>query len=127
MNAGDTYIVPLPDTSVDSHLWVIISDPSQSDAVLIVNFTSWRGDKDQACVLDKGDHPYISRRTCVNFRQAKVCAAAQLDELARAGKMVHREPLRPEILQRIRDAVPESWISEDNAQMLVEQGLVELF
>jgi hypothetical protein len=57
IEAGDTLLVALPNTSVDSHLWMVISDPTQSDEVLIVNFTSWREDKDQACVLNRGDHP----------------------------------------------------------------------
>ncbi len=71
MNAGDTLLIPLPDTSLDSHLWMVISDPAQSDECVIVSFTSWRADKDQACVVDVGEHPYVSKKTCVNFRDAK--------------------------------------------------------
>jgi hypothetical protein len=58
MDAGTTLHVPQPGASYDSHLWMIISDP-KNDPVLIVNFTSWEDWKDQACVLNVGDHPYI--------------------------------------------------------------------
>ena len=125
MNAGDTLLIALPDASVDSHMWMVISDPAQSDDVLIVNFTSWRADKDQACILDRGDHPYISRKTCINFKDAKVCKAENLDKLIDAGQMKSLEPLSTDILRRIRDSVADSRISQDNAQFLVDQGLVE--
>ena len=105
---------------------MVISDPTQSERVLIVNFTSWRADKDQACVLEQGDHPYISKKTCVNYKDAKLCETAKLDELVKNGLMKPHDPLNPGILERIRNSVPDSWISQDNAQFLVKQGLVEL-
>ena len=61
MNPGDTLLIVLPGTSLDSHLWIVISDPSQHESCVIVNLTSWRSDKDQSCVLKPGDHPYITR------------------------------------------------------------------
>lgn len=64
MNAGDTVLIPLPDTSYGSHLWMVISDPGQGDECVIVNFTAWRADKDQACVVEPGMHPYVTKRTC---------------------------------------------------------------
>ncbi len=49
MNAGDTFRIPQPGTSLDSHLWVVISDPVvDPDRVLIVNFTTRRKDSDPA-------------------------------------------------------------------------------
>jgi len=125
VNAGDTLLAAPRDTSVDSHLWAIISDPTQSGDVLIVNFTSWRQDKDQACILNVSDHPYISRTTCVNYREAKRVEAAKLDKLLNSGQMQLNMPLGSEVLERIRAAVPDSWISQDNAQFLVDQGLVD--
>jgi hypothetical protein len=66
MKAGDTLLIDDPGTTLDSHLWIVISDPDvDPEHVVIVNLTSYRADKDQACVLDKGDHPYLSHRTCV--------------------------------------------------------------
>lgn len=31
MKAGDTFHIPQAGTSLDSHLWVVISDPAQID------------------------------------------------------------------------------------------------
>ena len=69
MNAGDTIIIPLPGTSYDSHCWMVISDPEQGDECVIVNFTTWRADKDTACVVEAGEHCYVKHKTLVNFER----------------------------------------------------------
>jgi hypothetical protein len=67
MNAGDTFRIPQPGTSLDSDLWVVISIPDvESDRLLIVNFTTRRPDSDAACILRAGEHPFVHHETCVN-------------------------------------------------------------
>lgn len=73
MNGGDTFRIPQPGTSLDSHLWIVISDPAVDDErILIVNFTTLRPDSDQACILVAGEHPFVQHQTCVNYGGAKV-------------------------------------------------------
>jgi len=124
VKAGDTIVIPLPDTSYDSHLWMVISDPSQGDECVIVNFTSWRADKDQACVVEPGEHPYVSRRTCVNYRDAKRCKTGDLDKLIASRNLKNSAPLSAELLARIRNAVAESRMNWDCVQLLIDQGLI---
>lgn len=69
MKTGDTFRF----RSGDPHLWIVISDPAKdADKVLIVNVTSWRGDKDQTCLVGPGDHPLIEHNSCINFRGSRV-------------------------------------------------------
>jgi len=126
MKVGDTILVDAPGTSYDSHLWMVISDPDQGSQCLIVNFTSWRADKDQACVVEAGEHPYIKHRTCVEFRGAKLVPIAKLEECLRSGALVSHEPLSAPLLAKIRAAVPNSRISLGFAQLLMDQGVVSL-
>ncbi|MCC6127399.1 MAG: hypothetical protein IT426_20770 [Pirellulales bacterium] len=126
MNAGDTILIDEPGTSYDSHLWMVISDPKQDDRCLIVNFTSWRADEDQACVVEAGEHPYIKHRTCVKFRGAKLVPIATLDACLGSGGLVPHSPLSANLLAKIRNAVPNSRISIDHAHVLMDQGLVSL-
>jgi hypothetical protein len=103
MKAGDTFR-PAENT-VDQfiHLWVIISDPEQDpDEVLIVSLTEYHPKKDTACILGPGDHPFIHKKTCVAYNLAN---APSLDELVRArdrGDLVPNDPMRPDVLERIR-------------------------
>ena len=124
MTAGETIIIPLPGTSYDSHLWMVISDPAQGDECVIVNFTSWRADKDQACIVEPGEHPYVSKKTCVNFKDAKKCKTGDLDTLVASKKLEHAAPLSVELLAKIRSAVPESRMNWECVQLLIDQGLI---
>ena len=126
MKAGDTILVDVPGTRYDSHLWMVISDPDQGSQCLIVNFTSWRADKDQACVVELGEHPYIKHKTCVEFKGAKLVLIAKLEECLHSGALVSHEPLSAPLLAKIRVAVPNSRISLGFAQLLMDQGVVGL-
>ena len=60
METGDTLIIPIPGVNLDSHLWIVISNPiADPERIVLVNFTKYRADKDQACVLNVGDHEFI--------------------------------------------------------------------
>ena len=124
MNAGDTIIIIAPGTSYDCHLWMVISDPAQSEDCLIVNFTSWRADKDQACVVEVGEHPYVKNKTCVNFRDAKLCKLTDLEALIATKHLEAHQPLSPGLLRKIRNAVPESRMRMRYVQLLMDQGVV---
>ncbi len=126
MRAGDTILINESGTTYDSHLWMVISDPNQGDRCLIVNFTSWRVDKDQACVVEAGEHPYIKHKTCVEFKGAKLVATAKLEECLRSGALAPHEPLSANLLAKIRAAVSNSRIRLDFAQLLIDQGLASL-
>jgi len=127
MNAGDTFRIPQPGTSLDSHLWVVISDPVvDAERVLIVNFTTRRKDSDPACILQAGEHPFVHHETCVNYAGAKVVSGAQIQTLLQRGLLSSHIALSDALLKRIRDGVAASErMSLDHADILIEQGLIE--
>ena len=126
MNPGDTVIVALRDTSVDSHLWIVISDTVVApDRVVIVNMTSWRSDKDQACVLEVGDHSYVTHRTCINYADAKIQTTANLETLIAKGMVQRHATCSEELLVRIRDGVNESRMKMHIVEELVAQGVID--
>jgi hypothetical protein len=126
LRTGDTLRVTDPNGSYDSHLWIVVSRPeTDNDNVLIVNLTSWRCDKDQACVLDVGDHPYIRKKTCVNYPDSKIVSSQQLDALIQSGHLEKHDPVTMELLERIRQgAMLSRFMPLDHAQILIDQGLV---
>ncbi len=127
MDAGSTLYVPDPGASYDSHFWIILSDPKKDPArVLIVNLTSWEAWKDQACTFAVGDHPYVQHKTCVNYRDAKVVALEKLYQLKDSGKLKMGEPLSPGLLQKVREAVADSLLALEYADLLCSQGLIDL-
>ena len=127
MNAGDTFRIPQPGTSLDSHLWVVISDPAQdANEILIVNFTTLRADSERACVLVAGEHPFVKHDTCVNYRGAKVVSEASIESLIKAGHVQAHATVSSAILKRIQDGAANSTrMSLDHAEILSKQGLID--
>ena len=127
IKAGDSFRVPEPGTSLDSHLWVVISDPAaDSERVLIVNFTTRRKDSDPACILQAGEHPFVRHETCVNYAGAKVVSEAQIRTLVQKGLLSSHAALSAALLERIRDgAAASERMSLRHADILIEQGLIE--
>lgn len=105
----------------------MISDPEiDPDAVLIVNLTSFREDKDQACILNSGDHPFVKHQTCVNYQDAKIVKTSDLEMLLHNGKIKPHASLKADVLARIRDgAMRSTRIKLSRAQILLDQGLVD--
>jgi len=124
VDIGDTFIADAPGTSIDSHLWMVISYPAKSHEVVIVNFTSYREDKDQACVVEKSEHPYLKKQSIVNYPAAKLVAVKQLEALLDAGHMVDHEPLSNALLDKILDCSSDSQIDMFLWDMLNEQELI---
>lgn len=128
MRAGDTF--KLLDTTIDDHLWVVISDPllDVADPVVIVNLTTCReGRTNPTCILEPGDHPFVRHPTAVRYEAALDVSNPGLEGRANDGSIVLQGQLRPSVLDRIRRGAtePRSGIPEACRQILLKQGLIE--
>jgi hypothetical protein len=123
--AGDTFIHARA-TGLLPHLWAIISDTERSnEQVVIVSLTTWSADKDASCTLEAGDHPLVTRRTCVSYRDARIVTTADLVRLEQQRLIDRREPLTPGVLDRIRAGAGCSpFIKIQVRQFLDEQHLL---
>ncbi len=122
MNGGDTFLVVRP----YNHLYMVISDPAlDADKVVIVNFTTHSPDEEQNCVLEAGEHTFISRKTAVRYKDARVVSVSSLQNLVRANQMTMREPLSEDVLQRVRDgAALSDFLPEGCRKILTDQNLI---
>lgn len=126
MKLGDTFRITAAGRNLDRHLWIVLSDPSIDDQnVLIVNLTSWRADKDQACILDRGDHAFVEHRTCVNYAEAKVQRLSTLDSIRQAGQMCDEGTLDSDVLGRVLEGAAQSTMMDlGKADILIGQELI---
>lgn len=126
MKAGDTF--RFSERVKDDHLWMIISEPDRNpDAPLvIVSFTTFRLSNDPSCIVLPGDHPFLTRETCVYYRGARFAQRGTFDRCVACGDIIPEDPLSPEILARVREGAARSpYIREGIRKLLVEQGLIE--
>src|SRR5437588_4270426 len=123
MDAGTTFLR----ADTDRHLWVVVSDPKvDPEHVLIVNLTTVDDRKEQVCILHPGDHPWVKHDTCVNYGDSIVTTLAKLNAGHSGGALRLHSPMKPEVLKKIRDgALDSERMQLDNADILINQGLVE--
>ena len=121
MQAGFTFL-----TEVDRHLWVILSDPSKDDQkVVIVSLTTLGPYKDQACIIRRGSHPWVTHDTCVAYDFARIVKLADLVALKNAGKIRLQDPLSSALLEHIRQSAADSTrFPMGCADILIDQGLL---
>lgn len=126
MNSGTTFI--FSEKPNQEHLWMVVTNP-KLEKVVIVNFTSFRLGSDESCVVDAGEHPFVRKKTCVNYADAKVVPSKNLAKLLgmkrHNGSFVcpQREPLSNELLLRIQQGAVISDRTPLEAKSIVEQLL----
>ena len=121
---GDTF--RLSNTSIEIHLHIIISNPSQhNNKIVTVNFTSWRDDKDQSCIVEVGEHSFIKVRSCVDYRRNTLISLDTYEQCLKSGDIVSYDPVSEILLKRIIDGARISpYISYGSRQILADQGLI---
>ena len=124
---GDTF--QLANRNINDHLFVIISDPSQNpNQIVTANFTKWKADKDQSCIVDVREHPFIKVRSCVYYREDRLITLEQYEKLLRSCDLVPNEPVREDLLKRILEGAAISpHLSFGSREILVNQGLIDTY
>jgi len=124
---GDTFQLRNRSTDIDTHLHIIISDPAQNpNQIVTANFTKWRADKDQSCIVDVGEHPFLKVRSCVDYRRDRLISLNLYEQCMRSGDLVSHDPVCKGLLKRILDGAGISpYISFGSRKILVDQGLID--
>ena len=106
MNPGETII----GLDFGNHLWIVLSNPTSDGQIALVNLTTHgRGPPcGPACtVLAVGEHPFVTRESCVYFRGAYLNPLAPLIQARTHGTLRQHDALSPDLLRRIQDGALE--------------------
>jgi hypothetical protein len=111
MKLGDAFRMGVPPKFNVPHLFFVISDPAQNGGTfLIVNITKDYIRAGRECVLQKGDHPWITVESFVTFRDALEITptmATGLQSLI-GTEVFPEDPLDPVVLKRIVEVAKAS-------------------
>lgn len=110
---------------LDNHPWIVLSDPERdSKNILIVNLSSINPRKEQACVVQKEEHPSLKNDSCVMYGMAQITSIVVLEQKLEDGDLTKDTPVSPELLGRMRLAAFKSGrLSFEARQILESQGL----
>ncbi len=125
MKAGNTFYIR--DRGVDTHLWVVISDPDRDPVrVVMVSMTTYEDYKEDVCLLDVGDHPSIRHKTCIAYNEARMTTLETLNTLIGGGYLSMQPPVSEAVLWRIRAGVSKSTrIHYKYIEVLLDQEVIE--
>lgn len=128
MFAGTTFLLARDHREIDEHLWIIITETETfPETVVIVSVTTHTPEKDQACIIERGQHPRITHRSCISFAHAKVVTREFLLERKDKGSIKLQDPISPTLLEKIRNSIGDSLtLPLSIADILIEQGIIDL-
>ena len=129
MREGDAFkILATGDDYDGRHLWVVVSDPKKNpDRVVIVNLNSIKSEfiHDPACMLDKGDHPFVHHPTYVNYQLAREYTLSKLTEWTKQYKLDMQTSVSSSLLARIRlGAAKSKFLKKGLKKLLSDQGII---
>lgn len=109
-----------------AHLRAVISDPQDDpENVVIVSLTTWREGKDASCKIERGEHPFVTHSTCVDYRHAMSVTVTQLLDGKDKGDFSLREKLSKAVLQRILGGAASTTQLPNACRIVLQsQGLI---
>ena len=105
MQLGDSFILLIP----PEHLWFVVSDPSKNDgAYVVVNLTSDYFLAGKECILNPGEHPWITKTSYICFSEAQLITAESDKVIASSSKVIMKQRLSQKTLDKIIEAAKKS-------------------
>ena len=106
MKAGDAFLYPIP----IEHLWIVITNPNPSGAVLIVNITSIKTGKepDLTVPVRRGEHPCVTHDSFVYYREAMTKTVTELVAEEKAGRLKRQDVCPAKLFEVVRSGVSAS-------------------
>jgi hypothetical protein len=122
---GDVFLPS--DSRINEHPRVIISHPeSDPNEVVLVNFT---GDdefyKDDSCIIQPSEHSWLTKPTCISYRDAKLAKESDLDHLIKNGRIRQLEPASNDLIKKILEGAEKTEFLPGKCKRVLErQGLI---
>ena len=117
MTLGDTFWI--------EYLWVVLSDPTSDDEVVIVNLTSLRSNSDQTCLVHPGEHPHIDHDSVVMYNGARLVSRPTLERMITNGTFQAAPPVSQDLLRRIQQGALTSPFARPKIQVAVHNCLAK--
>lgn len=122
MNVGDTFLSPSPSSPDIRHLYVVIT-AVRGGRFAVVNITSQSPEKEQTCILQQGDHPFLRHESVVNYGDARFFEQHLVQHATAAGLIAPQERIDAKLLERIQKGALASLHTELGIQAAVRVEL----
>jgi hypothetical protein len=119
MKVGEVFFLP---DWLGGH-WNFVLEEFPDGAVLIFNFTDHSKHSDKTCAIEIGEHPCITKKSVVNYRQPQHCEDAECaDQVEKVISKRFKEPLSEALIIRIRQGALKSAYTADKIKTLIAEN-----
>lgn len=114
MNAGDAVLLP---DGISAHLYVVLA-VLEDGSLVMCHFTKLRPHSDVTCIIQPGEHSFVTEVTSVRYDQAYHCCG---DGVAAFERLIMRrfEPLSEALFTRVRRGALDSPQTPDKVKALL--------
>jgi hypothetical protein len=102
---GQTFLAKTgsPSDASREHLYVVLTEPNDKGCIIWVSWNSLKDGRfyDKTCVLDVGDHPFITKKTWVNYGRAAIVTVEEIKRNLARGVLAENDPMKEEVFNRI--------------------------
>ena len=117
---GFTYLNVL---SEQPHLWFVASTPTENGEVVLFMLSTRRSGADLSCIIQPGEHPWLTRETVVVYRLGEIQTVNWICKLVENGFAKIKDAMPPALLQRAQQAALESKYTPRRIQKLIRRTL----
>ncbi len=121
MNVGETFLNL--NLSSSHHLWVVSSAANLENEFVIFNFTSWREGCDESCIVQSGEHPFVSRETIVEYKRGSLFSEKLKQVMENMGVFQEHVPVTGNLLRRIQEGALNSEYTKQKYQAMVRGSI----
>ena len=90
------------------HLCVCLTSPCDKDNILIVTIQTYRPNFDTSCILDVGDHEFITHKSIATYARATKVGGTATQKLIDNGTHTQKASVSAAILKKLRDGLKVS-------------------
>jgi hypothetical protein len=122
---GQTFLAKTgsPSDSSKEHLYVVLTEPvdtsKRKDCIVWVSLSSVKEKRyhDKTCILEVGDHSFITKRTWVKYQQSAIITVDEIRRNFNKGILLENDPLKEQVLSRIVEGLS---VSDDTPMRVAE-------
>jgi hypothetical protein len=103
--------MPSPRSPIE-HLWIVLTERSDNHEAVCANVTDEKNIMDKTTILVPGDHPFIIKRSAINYQSAKIVRLDLVensleDEIWGSTCKIH-QACSKELIERIQEGLLSS-------------------
>jgi hypothetical protein len=114
--------VKLRDTIFFQHPWVVCSDPTPDDQVVLFNVTTRRKDSDLNCIIKPGEHRFIKTESVIEYERGRLFSRDNWNK-AVALRLPIYEPVSQALLLKIHQGALSSDLTPQKLQAIIRIAL----